>query len=196
MSRINLLFQFFHHRHSGRLSRVEILVLAQLRRGPAHGYAILSDLQEHLGGRKIKSGTLYPALRRLVHRGFIKGKKLRQEERPDAIEYQLTAKGQKVLTFALRTMGSEMHKQDRFWHFLGETTRGETTGIVFDHVMKSRSPIGFAAMKRTCSTPLRSGKRLEFLKQYKEYLQGELDWVNKHLADLKKDSSEEEVKNE
>jgi len=182
--------------HGSRLSRVEILVLAQLRRRPAHGYAILSGLQEELGGRKIKSGTLYPALRRLVHRGFIKGKKLRQEDRPDAIEYQLTAKGQKVLTYALRTLGSEMHKQDRFWHFLGESTRGETTRIVFEQIMKSQSPIGFAALKRTCCTPTCNGKGIEFLEQYKEYLQNELEWVSKRLQDLKDDTSKKEVKNE
>jgi DNA-binding PadR family transcriptional regulator len=168
-----------------RLSRVEVLVLAQLRRGPAHGYAILSGLQEQLGGWEIKSGTLYPALKRLVQRGLIKGKKVRQEDRPDAIEYQLTAKGQKVLTHALRHLGDEMHKQDSFWYFLSDTTRGETTHFVFDKVMENQSPIGFAYMKRSCCSPTCSGKSLEFLKQYKKYLLGELDWVNKHLKELK-----------
>lgn len=179
-----------------RLSRVEVLVLAQLRRGPAHGYAILAGLREQLGGWKIESGTLYPALHRLVQRELIKGKKISQDERPDAIEYQLTAKGQKVLSFALQTLGSEMHKQDRFWHFLGESTRGETTGILFKQIMKSQSPIGFAAFKQTCCTPTCNGKGLEFLEQYKEYLQKELEWVNKRLKALNDVNPEEEVKKE
>ncbi|MGY5879924.1 MAG: PadR family transcriptional regulator [Candidatus Thorarchaeota archaeon] len=177
------------------LSRVEILILAQLRRKPAHGYAILSGLEEQLGGWKIKSGTLYPALRRLVHRGLIKGKKVLQEERPDAIEYQLTAKGQKILTHVLQTLGNEMHKQDSFWFFLSDSTRGETTQILFDQVMENRSPTGFAYMKRSCS-PTCSGKNLKFLKQYKEHLLEELDWVNKHLAELKDDTPSKEVKKE
>jgi DNA-binding PadR family transcriptional regulator len=175
---------------------VEVLVLAQLRRGPAHGYAILSGLQEELGGWEIKSGTLYPALRRLVKRGLIKGRKVRQEDRPDAIEYQLTSKGQKVLTHALRHLGDEMHKQDSFWFFLSDSTRGETTQALFDQVMEKRSPIGFAYMKRSSCSPNCGGKSLEFLMKYKEYLQGELDWVEKHLIALKGKSSGEEVKNE
>ena len=179
-----------------RLSRVEVLILAQLRRGPAHGYAILAGLREELGGWRIESGTLYPALRRLVQRDLIKGKRISQDERPDAIEYQLTAKGQKVLSIALQTLGSEMHKQDKFWHFLGESTRGETTGIIFEHIMKNQSPIGFAAMKRNCCTPTCSRKGLEFLKQYKEYLQNELEWVNQRLQALKDMTPDEEVKKE
>jgi DNA-binding PadR family transcriptional regulator len=179
-----------------RLSRVEILVLAQLRRGPAHGYAILAGLREQLGGWKIESGTLYPALRRLVHRELIRGKKVLQEDRPDAIEYQLTSKGQKVLSYALQHLGGEMQKQDSFWFFLSDSTRGETTKILYDQVMESRSPIGFAYMRQSCCSPTCNGKSLEFLLHYKEYLQGELEWVNKHLKVLKDSTPEEEVKNE
>jgi PadR family transcriptional regulator PadR len=177
-----------------RLSRVEVLVLAQLRRGPAHGYAILSGLQDQLGGREIKSGTLYPALRRLVHRGLIKGKKVQQEDRPDAIEYQLTDKGQKVLTHALMHLGDEMQKQDNFWFFLSDSTRGETTKFLFDTVMENQSPIGFAYMRRSFCSPTCEGKNLEYLLRYKEYLQGELEWVNRHLKELKEVTSDKEVK--
>lgn len=179
-----------------RLSRVEVLVLAQLRRGPAHGYAILSGLQGQLGGWKIKSGTLYPALRRLVQRGLIKGRKIQQEERPDAIEYQLTAKGQKVLTHALMHLGDEMQKQDSFWFFLSDSTRGETTKVLFDQVKENRSPIGFAYMKHSYCKPKCEGKNLDFLLHYKEYLQEELDWVDKHLKELKDEMTDGEVKNE
>jgi DNA-binding PadR family transcriptional regulator len=179
-----------------RLSRVEIIVLAQLREGPAHGYAILSDLRLKLGGWKIESGTLYPALRRLVERGLIKGRHLPQDERPDAIEYQLTPKGQKILSMALRTLGSEMQMQDHFWHFLGGAVRGDTTTILIDQVMRNRSPIGFAVMKQTCCGKNRIDESLEFLKQYKDYLQNELNWVSKQLEDLKEEPRRQEVKEE
>ena len=179
-----------------RLSRVEVLVLAQLRREPAHGYAILSGLQEQLGGWKIKSGTLYPALRRLVQRGLIKGRKVQQEERPDAIEYQLTAKGQKVLTHALMHLGDEMQKQDSFWFFLSDSTRGDTTKVLFDKFKENRSPIGFAYMKHSFCNPTCEGNNLGFLLHYKEYLQDELDWVERHLKKLKNEMADEEVKDE
>jgi PadR family transcriptional regulator PadR len=177
-----------------RLSRVEIIVLAQLRRGPAHGYAILSILRGQLGGWRIESGTLYPALRRLVERGLIKGRRLPQDERPDAIEYQLTPKGEKILSMALRTLGSEMQMQDHFWHFLSGAARGDTATILIDQVTRNRSPIGFAVMKQTCCGKNRIGESLEFLREYKNYLQNELDWVSKRLENLKEESEVKEVK--
>lgn len=179
-----------------RLSRVEITVLAQLRRGPAHGYAILSDLRGQLGGWRIESGTLYPALRRLVERGLIKGKRLPQDERPDAIEYQLTPKGQRVLSMALQTLGSEMQMQDHFWHFLGGAARGDTASMLINQIARSRSPIGFAVMKQTCCGKNRSGESLDFLKEYRDYLQNELEWVSKRLEELREESEGKEVKEE
>jgi len=179
-----------------RLSRVEALILAQLRRGPAHGYAILAGLTEQLGGWKLQSGTLYPALKRLEHRGLIKGKKVPQDERPDAIEYRLTKEGEKVLTRALQTLGREMHMQDRFWVFLGASARGKTTQILIDQAKRHRSPIGFAAMKHAWCSPSCGVKHAEFLKDYREYLQNELEWVNQRLDELKSTKSKKEVKSE
>jgi DNA-binding PadR family transcriptional regulator len=179
-----------------RLSRVEIIILAQLRGGPAHGYAILSDLRVQLGGWRIESGTLYPALRRLVERGLIKGRILPQDERPDAIEYQLTPKGQKVLSMALRTLGSEMQMQDHFWHFLGGAARGDTATLLINQVTRNRSPIGFAVMKQSCCGKNRVDQSLEFLKEYKDYLQKELDWVSKRLENLNEEFEGKEVKKE
>jgi DNA-binding PadR family transcriptional regulator len=176
-----------------RLSRVEILVLAQLRREPAHGYAILGHLREQAGW-KVESGTLYPALRRLVERGLIKGHRLPQDDKPDAIEYQLTPKGQKVLSLALQTLGSEMHMQDQFLHFLSGAARADTASILFNQVIRNPSPIGFAVMKHTCCGGTCSEQNLEFLVEYKEYLQKELQWVNKRLENLKNEKDAEEVK--
>jgi len=178
-----------------RLSRVEILILAQLRRQPAHGYAILAHIREQAGW-EIESGTLYPALRRLVERGLIKGKRLEQDERPDAIEYQLTPKGERVLSIALQTLGTEMYKQDQFWHFLGGAVRGDTTSILFNQVMKRPSSIGFAIVKHSCCASNQPHETVEFLQQYKEYLQNELEWVDKKLTELKRTKTAKEVKSE
>ncbi|MFW9966340.1 MAG: PadR family transcriptional regulator [Candidatus Thorarchaeota archaeon] len=177
------------------ISRVELLILAQLRQGPSHGYAILSGLKEQLG-MLLKSGTLYPALRRLSKRGLIKGKRVRQDVRPDAIEYSLTQRGEEVLTRVLQHMGGEMQIQDRFWGFLGGAARGETATIIFDHAKRHRSPIAFAALKKAGWAPGRFAIREDFLKEYREYLESELAWVNQRLGELEIEEDEWDVKNE
>ncbi|MHA1939544.1 MAG: PadR family transcriptional regulator [Candidatus Thorarchaeota archaeon] len=177
------------------ISRVELLILVQLRQGPAHGYAILSGLKEQLG-MMLKSGTLYPALRRLSKRGLIRGRRVRQEVRPDAIEYSLTQRGQKVLTRVLQHMGGEMHMQDKFWGFLGEAARGETATVLFDHAKRHKSPIAFAALKKAGWAPGLFSMREDFLKEYRDYLKSELVWVNQRLGDLESEEEEWEVKKE
>ncbi len=175
------------------ISRVELLILAQLRQGPAHGYAILAGLKNQLDF-DMKSGTLYPALRRLAKRGLIRGKRVQQEDRPDAIEYEITRRGEKVLTCTLQHMGGEMHLQDRFWGFLGEAARGETATILVDHAKRHRSPIAFAALKKADWSPGWFAKREDFLREYRDYLQGELNWVNQRLAEIESKDDEWEVK--
>jgi DNA-binding PadR family transcriptional regulator len=178
------------------ISRVELLVLAQLRQGPAHGYAILSGFKEQLG-MLLKSGTLYPALRRLSNRGLIKGKRVRQEIRPDAIEYEITPRGEAVLTRVLQHMGGEMQMQDRFWSFLGSTAKGETATILFEDTARHRSPIGFASLKHACcKSPHCTAEHEEFLKEYRRYLEGELAWVTQRLKELDAEEDEWEVKKE
>ncbi|MEU6858943.1 helix-turn-helix transcriptional regulator [Glycomyces sp. NPDC046736] len=55
--------------------QLDTLILATLKRGEAHGYAIITALREHSGERlDLPSGTVYPALRRLERAGHVSGK--------------------------------------------------------------------------------------------------------------------------
>ncbi len=61
-----------HGRHRARRGAVGAAVLALLAEQPMHGYELISALEERSGGRwKPSPGSIYPALRRLEHRGFI-----------------------------------------------------------------------------------------------------------------------------
>lgn len=52
----------------------ELLVLAVLDRGPAHGYQIALSVEEDTGGNfSFQHGTLYPILHRLEAAGQIRG---------------------------------------------------------------------------------------------------------------------------
>ena len=53
------------------LTEPVLLILLSLADHPRHGYAILQDTQEMSGGRvRLSTGTLYGALRRLLHEGL------------------------------------------------------------------------------------------------------------------------------
>jgi len=53
--------------------QLDLLVLAVLARRPAHGYAVLEALRVRSGGLfDLPEGSLYPALYRLEHAGFLK----------------------------------------------------------------------------------------------------------------------------
>jgi DNA-binding PadR family transcriptional regulator len=80
---------------------LEMMVLAVLSHGEAHGYEIARRLEEHGSGLlELKEGTLYPALYRLEEAGHIRG---RWEEKPTGIRgprrrtYRLTPKGLREL---------------------------------------------------------------------------------------------------
>lgn len=52
----------------------ELLVLAVLERGPAHGYQIALSVEEQTGGAfSFQHGTLYPILHRLETDGRVRG---------------------------------------------------------------------------------------------------------------------------
>ena len=61
-----------HGRRRARRGAIGGSVLALLDEQPMHGYEIINALAEKTGGRWTpSSGSIYPALKRLEHRGFI-----------------------------------------------------------------------------------------------------------------------------
>ena len=70
------------------------IILAVLRDGPQHGYAILAEVNRRMGDAlKFKQGTLYPVLYALEGASFIVGVWEHNEgERPRKV-YQITPEG-------------------------------------------------------------------------------------------------------
>ncbi len=177
----------------GNISPVQLIILALLNRGPAHGYRVLQGLQGKLGGWRLKSGTIYPALHRMAEKDLISSAHVPQEDRPDAVEYKLTPKGKKVLREVLRNLQSEFKVQDHFWRFLGASMNGEAQDDLLEWSMREQSPTAFMAIKMQCDcTPGECTPRhLRFLKRYREYLELELKWVEQRLTDLKSSDKSE-----
>jgi transcriptional regulator len=76
---------------------LELLVLAVLEDGEAHGYALIERLQERSGGEfALAEGTVYPALHRLEHAGLLRSRWDERAPRRRRV-YAVTRAGRKVL---------------------------------------------------------------------------------------------------
>src|SRR5438477_2450362 len=77
---------------------LDLLILRTLRLTPMHGWAVAERIQQiSQDVLQVNQGSLYPALHRLEHRGWIKAKWGVSELGRRARFYELTAKGQKQL---------------------------------------------------------------------------------------------------
>lgn len=77
---------------------LDLLILQTLRSGPAHGHAIAKTIEYNSDEvLQVEQGSLYPALHRLIKRGWISSKEGASENNRRANFYQLTAKGRKQL---------------------------------------------------------------------------------------------------
>jgi len=75
-----------------------MLVLRTLAAGPMHGYAIVKRVKEcSRAGIEIEDGSLYPALNRMMVKGWIKAEWGVSENNRRARFYELTPDGRKQL---------------------------------------------------------------------------------------------------
>jgi PadR family transcriptional regulator PadR len=76
---------------------LDLLLLAALRHGERHGYALIADLRERSGGAfDYPEGTVYPALRRLEDEGLVTSAWSEVDNRRRRV-YRLTTAGTKAL---------------------------------------------------------------------------------------------------
>jgi transcriptional regulator len=77
---------------------LDLLILRTLRMGPAHGHAIAKAIEQNSEDvLQVEQGSLYPALHRLIKRGWIDFGEGISENNRKAKYYRLTAKGRKQL---------------------------------------------------------------------------------------------------
>jgi PadR family transcriptional regulator PadR len=82
---------------------LDLLILRTLRLSPAHGHAIAKSIEFNSEDVfEIEQGSLYPALHRLIKRGWISVEEGTSENNRRAKYYKLTAKGRKRLTVETR----------------------------------------------------------------------------------------------
>jgi PadR family transcriptional regulator, regulatory protein PadR len=92
---------------------LDMLVLKAVSLGPLHGYGVLLRIQQLSQNRlEIQQGSLYPALYRLEHEGWITAEWGTSENNRRARFYRLTAAGR-------RRLDTEIRKWSRFSEVVG-----------------------------------------------------------------------------
>jgi PadR family transcriptional regulator, regulatory protein PadR len=77
---------------------LDLLILRTLLLGPRHGHAIAKAIEHDSEDvLQVEQGSLYPALHRLIKRGWISAGEGTSENNRRAKFYRLTAKGKKQL---------------------------------------------------------------------------------------------------
>jgi PadR family transcriptional regulator PadR len=78
---------------------LDLLILRTLRLGPAHGHAVAKAIAFNSDDvLQVEQGSLYPALHRLIKRGWISVEGGTSENNRRAKFYRLTTKGRRQLT--------------------------------------------------------------------------------------------------
>lgn len=96
---------------------LDMMVLKAVSLGPFHGYGILLRIEQISGNRlQIQQGSLYPALYRLEHEGWIASEWGQSENNGKAKYYRLTAAGR-------RRLQAETEKWNRMADVIGAILR-------------------------------------------------------------------------
>jgi transcriptional regulator len=93
---------------------LDLLILKAVSLGPLHGYGVLLRIQQISKDRlEIQQGSLYPALYRLEHQGWIASEWGESENKRKAKYYRLTAGGRRRL-----------QKEAEKWNHMAEVIAG------------------------------------------------------------------------
>jgi PadR family transcriptional regulator, regulatory protein PadR len=101
---------------------LDLLILRTLLPGRAHGHAIAKSIERSSSDvLQVEQGSLYPALHRLIKRGWIVAEDGTSENNRRAKFYRLTPKGKKQLTV-------ETSKWDRLAGAIARILHSQTEG--------------------------------------------------------------------
>src|SRR4051794_4324830 len=81
---------------------LDLLILQSLRDGEAHGHEIMQAIEHRSRSvLRVEQGSLYPALHRLIKRGWITFEHGTSDNNRRAKYYRLTAKGRRQLAIEI-----------------------------------------------------------------------------------------------
>jgi PadR family transcriptional regulator, regulatory protein PadR len=97
---------------------LDMIVLAALSAGPAHGYAVIEEIKRRSAGAfDLPEGTIYPVLHRLEQAGLLAGRWVTAESGRRRRVYAITKRGQSQL-------GEQRAVWEQFSKAIGSLFRG------------------------------------------------------------------------
>ena len=167
---------------------IDLLILAELRSRPYHGYELKRQV-EWILGEALNSNHLYPALRRFEAMGAIVHEVERQSGRPDRHVYHLTEQGKEVLHTLLREFPADLAGNDRefqtrfaFFHLLDEASRlailTTRRAALLERLQHRQQAL--EALAGVCEQPQATYAR-SLLELQIQQIQRELEWISTHI---------------
>jgi DNA-binding PadR family transcriptional regulator len=156
------------------VSPLQFLMLIQLEKGPKYGYEMLKifreEFEEHWA---LKTGTFYPALRRLEARGFVK-----TEERDGKEFYSLTKRGKGLLENVGRRLELDYRFSDRYMRTVIKWMPSNFRDRILEFIQAmSRERVNLYANLPYLFEDMDREKRLEVLRSIRSLLETHLDTV-------------------
>ena len=160
-----------------RISPVQFLILLQLRKESMYGYEILKALREHFGDIwEPKTGTIYPALRRLEARDFVQ-----TELKEDKEFYSLTEKGREILKGANGLLEGDLEFAEKYYRFLTPLHRGRILEKMMERLSHGHWPI---VLPWHINESEDREIQINHLKMMKELAQKWLQAINEEIKEL------------
>jgi DNA-binding PadR family transcriptional regulator len=190
-----------HHLHDKdltleRISKVQgaprgLLVLYLLHRissKPSHGYELLQDIENKTeGGWRPGPGSLYPLLKRLVRRGYIREVSSRKTEKSQRV-YEITPKGLEKVDEArdiFSHAGQNWRAMTRI--FMEMIDPKDLSRFFVDGTRNSFQASREVLESKLHKVPLNEAEFI--LKEYILNVQMQLEWANEALKRLPKEAT-------
>ena len=177
------MFKAGFFRGRGGISPVQFLILLQLKKQSKYGYEILKALRKQFGDVwEPKTGTIYPALRRLEARGFV-----RTEVKDEKEFYSLTEKGEGLLKDAGEYLESDLEFADKYYKFVSRRIPPFLRAKLIEHIKERLSqqdewpPIFLHLLLNEIAD---EKAKLEILKRLREFLQTRLVFIDERIKEL------------
>ncbi|MFQ6080212.1 MAG: PadR family transcriptional regulator [Candidatus Bathyarchaeia archaeon] len=177
------MFKAGFFRGRGGISPVQFLILLQLKKQSKYGYEILRALRKQFGDVwEPKTGTIYPALRRLEARGFV-----RTEVKGEKEFYSLTEKGEGLLRDAGEYLGIDLEFADKYYNFVSRRIPPLLRANLIERIKEGLSrqdewPPIFLHLLLNEITDEKA--KLEILKKLREFLQTRLILIDERIQKL------------
>jgi len=173
--------RFFEH----NITPVEFLVLLSLKEGKKHGYGVMKDLQENFRNSwEVKSGTIYPALRRLEGRGYVQTS---YDEAEQKEYYEVTEEGKHEIEESLTSIAEELGFSSRYFDFISH--RFPKMKWRIDRKFSGNESLEFDPMDHmfeVFSGVLPKREKIEWLEKWEKRLEAKLAKIRHMLSEERK----------